>query len=79
MDLWGSIANLMNHHSSDFRKFEIPLTDTAIQKKKGSKTSIVKLLSYIVNCPPSNGPQEGQAQSIPINLFFNDAVEWQNY
>ena len=61
--------------SSDFNKFEISLTDTAIKNKKYSKTSIVKWLSYTVNCPPSNGPQEGQAQSIP-NLFFDDAVEW---
>ena len=71
----GVNCQLINHHSSDFNKFEIPLTDTHIQKKKCSKTSIVKWLSYTVNRPPSNAQQEGQAQSIP-NLFFDDADEW---
>ena len=41
----GVNCQLINHHSSDFSKFEIPLTDTAIQKKKCGKTSIVKWLS----------------------------------
>jgi len=69
---------IINHHNSDFNKFEILLTDTAIQKKKCSKMSIMKCLSYTVNRHPSNGQQEGQAQPIP-NLFFHDAAEWQNY
>ena len=56
---------LINSCSSEFNKFEIPPTDTALQKIKCSKTSIVKWLSYTLNRPPSNVQQEGQPQSIP--------------
>ena len=53
-ELVGVNFQLINHHSSEFNKFEIPLTDTALQKIKCSKTSIVKWLSYTLNHPPSN-------------------------
>ena len=56
---------LINRRSSEFNKFEIPLTATALQKIKCSKTSIVKWLSYTLNRPPSNAQQEGQPQLIP--------------
>ena len=74
----GVYFQLINCHSSDFNKLETPLKDTAQQKKKCSETSILKCLSYNLNRPPSSVWQEGQAQSIP-DLFFNDAVEQQNY
>ena len=35
------------------------------KRRKCCETSIVKWLSYTLNCPPSNGQQESQAQSIP--------------
>ena len=36
----GVNLQLINRHSSEFNKFEIPLTDTALQKIKCSKTVI---------------------------------------
>ena len=56
---------LINCRSSEFNKVEIPLTATALQKIKCSKTSIVKWLSYTLNRPASNVQQEGQPQSFP--------------
>ena len=56
---------LINSCKSEFNKFDIPLTDTALQKIKCSKTSIVKWLSYTLNHPASNVQQEGQPQSFP--------------
>ena len=66
---------LIHCHSSDFNKFEVPLTDTSLQEKKCSHCEMAVLHS---DGPPSNGQQEGQAQSIP-DMFFDDAVKRQNY
>ena len=51
-----TVYQSINRRSSDFNKFEIPLTDASLQKNECSETSIVKWQSYT----PSNGQQEAK-------------------
>lgn len=62
MNFVGVNFQSINRRSSDFNKFEITLTDASLQKNECSETSTVKWQSYT----PSNGQQEGQAQSIQL-------------